>query len=167
MRSAEEKTVLLCALDDDLEGLKRLLESKSATDTHLPENILLERDEVGRNALCAACTLGLSGIVRELVQNGADVNEFTAREAKQRLRALIQEVRDIIADQEKVQGKLSKEDKNMCINICSAKSDWIHNSKNATIQDFIEQEKLLKDTLAPILLKLNTQPEATTKTRKH
>ncbi|KAG1934766.1 ankyrin repeat domain-containing protein [Pimephales promelas] len=75
MRSAEEKTVLLCALDGDVEGLKRLL----ATDSKLPENILWEKDEVGRNALFAACTLGRSDIVRELVQNGASVNEFTAR----------------------------------------------------------------------------------------
>ncbi|CAM4590801.1 unnamed protein product [Leuciscus chuanchicus] len=222
MRSAEEKTVLLCALDDDVEGLKLLLESNSATDSKQPENILWEKDEVGRNALFAACTLGRRGIVRELVQNGADVNEFTARgysplhcsamwgqletlktlvelnadfqatnfrgekavdvarrydkldcaehlawaEAKQSLQALIQEVRDIIADQEKIQGKFSKEDKNMCINICSSKSNWMNNTKNATIQDFIEQEKHLKDVLAPILLKLNTHSEATTKTRK-
>jgi len=75
MRSAEEKTVLLCALDGDVEGLKRLL----ATDSKLPENILWEKDEVGRNALFAACTLGRSDIVRELVQNGASVNEFTVR----------------------------------------------------------------------------------------
>lgn len=47
----------------------------------------------------------------------------------------------------------------MCINICSSKSNWIHNTKNATIQDFIEQEKHLEDILAPILLKLNTQCE--------
>ncbi|XP_048019593.1 ankyrin repeat domain-containing protein 45 isoform X2 [Megalobrama amblycephala] len=223
MRSAEEKTVLLCALDDDVEGLKRLLESKRDSDTQESENILWEKDEVGRNALFTACMLGRSGIVRELVQNGADVNEFTARgysplhcsamwgqldtlktlvelnadfqainfrgekavdvarhydkldcaeylawaEAKESLQALIQEVRDIIADQEKVQGKLSKEDKNVCINICSAKSDWIHKTKTATIQDFIEQKKHLEDVLATILLKLNTQSEATTKTRKH
>ncbi|XP_051736689.1 ankyrin repeat domain-containing protein 45 [Ctenopharyngodon idella] len=223
MRSAEEKTVLLCALDNDVEGLKRLLESKRDTDTQESENILWEKDEVGRNALFTACTLGRSGIVHELVQNGADANEFTARgysplhcsamwgqldtlktlvelnadfqatnfrgekavdvarrydkldcaeylawaEAKQSLQALIQEVRDILADQEKVQGKLSKEDKNVCINTCSAKSDWIHKTKNATIQDFIEQKKHLEDVLAPILLKLNTQSEATTKTRKH
>lgn len=79
MRSAEEKTVLLCALDGDVEGLKRLLESNSATDSKQPENILWEKDEVGRNALFAACTLGRSGILSELVQNGADVKEFTAR----------------------------------------------------------------------------------------
>lgn len=81
MRSTEEKTVLLCALDDDVEGLKSLLESllESANDTQQSENILWEKDEVGRNALFVACTLGRSGIVRELVWNGADVNELTAR----------------------------------------------------------------------------------------
>lgn len=79
MRSTEEKTVLLCALDDDLEGLTSLLESKRANDTQQSENILWEKDEVGRNALFAACTLGRSRIVRELVRNGADVNNLTAR----------------------------------------------------------------------------------------
>ncbi len=47
----------------------------------------------------------------------------------------------------------------MFINICSAKSDWIHNTKNATVQDFIEQKKHLEDVLEPIMLKLNTQCE--------
>ncbi|KTF88998.1 hypothetical protein cypCar_00005774 [Cyprinus carpio] len=224
MRSTEEKTVLLCALDDDVEGLKSLLESllESANDTQQSENILWEKDEVGRNALFVACTLGRSGIVRELVRNGADVNELTARgysplhysamwgqldtlktlvelnadfqaisfrgekavdvarrydkldcaeylawaEAKQSLQALIEDMRNIIADPEKVQGKLNKEDKTVCINTCSAKSDWIHNTKNATIQDFIEQKKHLEDILAPVLIKLNTQSEAPTKTKK-
>ncbi|XP_043076225.1 ankyrin repeat domain-containing protein 45 [Puntigrus tetrazona] len=222
MRSTEEKTVLLCALDDDVEGLKSLLERKSADETQQSDNILWEKDEVGRNALFAACTFGRSDIVRELVQNGADVNELTARgysplhysamwgqldtlktllelnadfqavnfrgekavdvaqrydkldcaeylawaEAKLSLQALIQHVRDIVTDPEKVQGKLNKEDKNTCINTCSAKSDWIHNTKSATVQDFIEQKKHLEDVLGPILLKLNTQSEATTKTRK-
>lgn len=47
----------------------------------------------------------------------------------------------------------------MFINICSAKSDWIHNTKSATVQDFIEQKKHLEDVLEPIMLKLNTQCE--------
>ncbi len=47
----------------------------------------------------------------------------------------------------------------MFINICSAKSDWIHNTKNATIQDFVEQKKHLEDVLEPIMLKLNTMWE--------
>ncbi len=47
----------------------------------------------------------------------------------------------------------------MFINICSAKSDWIHNTKNATIQDFIEQKKHFEDVLEPIMIKLNTQCE--------
>ncbi|XP_016097520.1 ankyrin repeat domain-containing protein 45-like [Sinocyclocheilus grahami] len=96
-----------------------------------------------------------------------DCAEYLAwAEAKQSLHALIEDIRNIIADPEKVQGKLNKEDKTVCINSCSAKSDWIHNTKNATIQDFMEQKKHLEDILAPVLLKLNTQSEATTKTRK-
>ncbi|XP_073773527.1 ankyrin repeat domain-containing protein 45 isoform X1 [Danio rerio] len=97
-----------------------------------------------------------------------DCAEYLAwAEAKQNLQAFIQEVRAIVADQEKVQGKLNKEDKNICINTCSAKSDWINNTRTATAQDFIEQKKLLEDVLAPVLLKLNAQPEASMKTRKN
>uniref|UniRef100_A0A673J3S7 Ankyrin repeat domain 45 n=1 Tax=Sinocyclocheilus rhinocerous TaxID=307959 RepID=A0A673J3S7_9TELE len=173
MRSTEEKTVLLCSLDDNVEGLKSLLESKSANDTQQSENILWENDEVGRNALFDACNVALvqSGIVRELVRNGysplhdsamwgqldtlktlvelnavdvaparrykkLDCAEYLAwAEAKQSLNALIEDIRNIIADPEKVQGKLNKG------------------------QDFMEQKKHLEDILAPVLLKLNTQCE--------
>uniref|UniRef100_A0A671PSI7 Ankyrin repeat domain 45 n=1 Tax=Sinocyclocheilus anshuiensis TaxID=1608454 RepID=A0A671PSI7_9TELE len=175
----KEKTVLLCSLDDNVEGLKSLLESESANDTQQSENILWEKDEVGRNALFAACnvTLGQSGVVREeLVWNGysplhdsamwgqldtlktlvelnavdvarrykkLDCAEYLAwAEAKQSLHALIEDIRNIIADPEKVQGKLNKEDKTVCINTY-----------------FMEQKKHLEDILAPVLLKLNTQCE--------
>lgn len=46
-----------------------------------------------------------------LVMIKADDDFFLLTEAKQSLQALIQDVRDIIADPEKVQGKLNKEDK--------------------------------------------------------
>ncbi|XP_051985218.1 ankyrin repeat domain-containing protein 45 [Xyrauchen texanus] len=223
MNSVEEKTVFMCALDGDVEGIKSLLENVTPSDNGLSPNIFHEKDEVGRNALLTACMLGRSGIVRELVKSGAEVNELTVRgytplhcsamwgqldtlktlvelkadlhsvnfrgerpvdmaqrydkldcaeylawaEAKQSLQALISEVSDTIADPEKVQGKLNKEDKNICINTCSAKSDWIQNAKNPTMQDFIEQKKHLDDVFAPILVKLNTQSEATAKPRKH
>ncbi len=43
MWSTEEKTVLSCALDDDIEGLKSILESKSADETQQSENILWKK----------------------------------------------------------------------------------------------------------------------------
>ncbi|TRZ04235.1 hypothetical protein DNTS_029923 [Danionella cerebrum] len=223
--SAEEKTVFSCALNEDVEGLNFLSQRSSIQENKHLENILWEKDEVGRHALFTACTLGLTTVVRELVQNGADVNEVTARgysplhfsamwghldtlkvlvelnadvqvcnfrgekavdvarryekvdcaeylawsEAKHSLQTFIQDVRTIVADQEKIQGKLNKEEKNLCINTCSGKSDWINNIKNATTQDFIEQKKLMEDVLMPILLKLNshTASEATVRRVKN
>ncbi|KAL7876391.1 hypothetical protein AOLI_G00113540 [Acnodon oligacanthus] len=78
-------------------------------------------------------------------------------EAKQSLQTSITQVKGILADPEKVQGKLNKEDKNMCISTCSVKLDWIQNVKNPTIQDFTEQKKHLEDVLAPIMTKLTAQ----------
>ncbi|XP_017566463.1 ankyrin repeat domain-containing protein 45 [Pygocentrus nattereri] len=78
-------------------------------------------------------------------------------EAKQSLQTSITRVKGILADPEKVQGKLNKEDKNMCVNTCTVKLDWIQNVKNPTIQDFTEQKQHLEDVLAPIMTKLTAQ----------
>ncbi|XP_015211335.2 ankyrin repeat domain-containing protein 45 [Lepisosteus oculatus] len=90
---------------------------------------------------------------------------LTWAEAKQDLHSFISQIREIIADPEKVQGKLNKEDKNTCLNSCLTKSDWIQNAKNATAQDFVEQKKHLEEILNPILAKLRiTIPEPLSKT---
>ncbi|XP_041098065.1 ankyrin repeat domain-containing protein 45-like [Polyodon spathula] len=75
-------------------------------------------------------------------------------EAKQSLQMLISHIRDTIADPEKVQGKLNKEDKHTCLNTCLMKLDWIQEAKDPTIGEFLEQKKQLQDTLNPILSKL-------------
>ncbi|XP_056600140.1 ankyrin repeat domain-containing protein 45 [Triplophysa dalaica] len=223
MQGVVEKTIFSCALEDDVEGLKSLLGSNSDSDNEQSRNIMREKDEVGRSALFTACMLGRSCILRELVKNGADVNELTVRgysplhssamwgqldtlktlvelnadlqatnflgekavdvarryckpdceeylawaDAKQDLQALINRVKETIADAEKGPGKLNKADKNICINTCSAKSDWMQSTKNATIQEFIEQKNNLESVVEPILLRLNTMSETPTKTRKH
>ncbi|XP_014046122.2 ankyrin repeat domain-containing protein 45 [Salmo salar] len=92
---------------------------------------------------------------------------LTWAEAKQDLQSYITHVRDTIADPEKVQGKLNKEDKIICTNTCSVKSDWIQNAKNPSIQDFIEQRRHLEDIIIPILSKLTTQPDVTAKASKN
>ncbi|KAM4623648.1 ankyrin repeat domain-containing protein 45 [Polymixia lowei] len=180
-------------------------------------------DELGRNALFAACMLGRSAVIRELVRNGAQVNELTTRgysplhcaacwghletvrtlielgadtqaknfrgekavdvanrysqtdcaeflilaNAKQDLMSYITYVRDTMSDREKTQGKLSKEEKNICMNACSTKSDWIQNIKHPTVSDFMVQRKHMEETLQPILIKLSAQPaESPAKARK-
>uniref|UniRef100_A0A8K9XBK6 Ankyrin repeat domain 45 n=1 Tax=Oncorhynchus mykiss TaxID=8022 RepID=A0A8K9XBK6_ONCMY len=82
---------------------------------------------------------------------------LTWAKAKQDLKSYITHVRDTIDDPEKVQGKLNKEDKNICTNTCSAKLDWIQNTKNSSIQDLIGQ--CLQDIIIPILSELTTQRE--------
>ncbi|XP_036409611.1 ankyrin repeat domain-containing protein 45 [Megalops cyprinoides] len=97
-----------------------------------------------------------------------DCAEFLAwAEAKQDLQSYISQVRQTISDPEKVHGKLTKEEKNICMNTCSAKADWIQNAKNPSKQDFIEQKQHLEDTISPVLAKLTLQSEATAKHRKN
>lgn len=76
-------------------------------------------------------------------------------EAKVALLSLIQQTQETIQDPEKVTGRLSKEDKNISLNICKEKSEWIENNPGATTQDFIEQKAALEEVMAPIILKLN------------
>ncbi|KAJ8390409.1 hypothetical protein AAFF_G00108030 [Aldrovandia affinis] len=87
-------------------------------------------------------------------------------EAKQGLQEYIIQVRQTLSE-DKVQGKLNKEEKNIFTSSCLAKADWIQNAKTPSIQDFTEQKKHLEDILGPLLAKLTAQSEATTKTRKH
>uniref|UniRef100_A0A8C8R9H3 Ankyrin repeat domain-containing protein 45 n=1 Tax=Pelusios castaneus TaxID=367368 RepID=A0A8C8R9H3_9SAUR len=79
-------------------------------------------------------------------------------EAKQALRMLITHVQATIADPEKVQGRLNKEDKNMSLAACRVKSDWLENTKEPTKQDFLDQKQQLEDIMLPIFTKLATPP---------
>ncbi|XP_043347015.1 ankyrin repeat domain-containing protein 45 isoform X1 [Dermochelys coriacea] len=75
-------------------------------------------------------------------------------EAKQALRTFIAHIQATIADPEKVQGRLNKEDKNMSLSACRVKSDWLENTKEPTRQDFLDQKKQLEDIMLPIFTKL-------------
>ncbi|XP_030629411.1 ankyrin repeat domain-containing protein 45 [Chanos chanos] len=76
-------------------------------------------------------------------------------EAKQSLQACIGHFKDALTDPGKIQGKLTKDEKNICTNALSAKSDWLQSVKNPTAEDFSEQRKQLVDLVAPILERLN------------
>ncbi|XP_040911458.1 ankyrin repeat domain-containing protein 45 isoform X2 [Toxotes jaculatrix] len=73
-------------------------------------------------------------------------------EAKQDLMSYLAFVKDFISDSEK---NLTKEDKNICMRVCSAKSDWIQTVKNPTVSDVTAQRKDTEDSLQPILNKLS------------
>uniref|UniRef100_A0A8C0J0Y5 Ankyrin repeat domain 45 n=1 Tax=Chelonoidis abingdonii TaxID=106734 RepID=A0A8C0J0Y5_CHEAB len=77
-------------------------------------------------------------------------------EAKQALRTFIAHIQATIADPEKVQGRLNKEDKNMSLSACRVKSDWLENAKEPTRQDFLDQKQQLEDIMLPVFTKLAT-----------
>ncbi|XP_051252259.1 ankyrin repeat domain-containing protein 45 [Dicentrarchus labrax] len=209
MTSIQEE-IFKCVLSGDLGAIKEHFECEGAAEEPQEKDWFGLKDEGGRNALLTACMLGRSAIVRELVRNGAQVDEHTVRgysslhlaacwghletvrtllelgadtqaktfrgerpvelarrysktdcadclilaEAKQDLMSYLDFVKDLISDAER---NLTKEEKNICTRVCSAKSDWIQSVQHSTVSDFIAQRKDIEDTLQPILSKLSAQ----------
>ncbi|KAM7401332.1 hypothetical protein PAMA_005499 [Pampus argenteus] len=75
--TTRQDEIFRCVLSGDLERLKRSFERE--TDESQEGDLFVKKDEVGRNALLAACMLGRSAAVQELLTNGAQVNEQTVR----------------------------------------------------------------------------------------
>ncbi|XP_058504682.1 ankyrin repeat domain-containing protein 45 [Solea solea] len=73
-------------------------------------------------------------------------------DAKQDFESYVSFIKDTISVSEK---KLSKEDKNTCMRVCSIKSEWIQSIKSPTVSDFTAQREDMKETLQPILNKLS------------
>ncbi|XP_005996898.1 ankyrin repeat domain-containing protein 45 [Latimeria chalumnae] len=143
----------------------------------------------GYSPLHSVAVWGHSETLRTLVELGADIQARNFQderpkdvalrymqtecvdildwaEAKQALQMYISYIQGIITDPEKVQGRLNKEDRNTTMNLCHLKSDWLLNTKNPSIKDFIEQKSQLENTLQPILSKLNTPPSGSLKNTK-
>lgn len=77
--SSVQKEIYDFVLSGECESIKEHLERSNVTEEPQENDLFGLKDEAGRNALLIACTLGRSGIVRELVRNGAQVNEQTVR----------------------------------------------------------------------------------------
>lgn len=76
-------------------------------------------------------------------------------EAKVALLDTVKQTQETVQDPEKVQGRLTKEDKAIALNSCKEKAEWVDANPGATTQDFIEQKAQLDEVLGPILLKLS------------
>lgn len=76
-------------------------------------------------------------------------------EAKQTLTKVITSLQETMADPEKVQGRLSREEKNSTLNLIKEKLEWVEAATEATTQDFITQRIEFEETVAPILQKLS------------
>lgn len=74
-----QEDIFKCVLSGDLETIKQCFEGGTVTEESQENALFVQTDEVGRNALLAACMLGRSAIVQELLANGAQVNEQTVR----------------------------------------------------------------------------------------
>ncbi|XP_048114303.1 ankyrin repeat domain-containing protein 45 isoform X2 [Alosa alosa] len=189
-------SVYQLALAGDVPGIQSILENESATNEERSNLLWEEDDigrnalfAASYSPLHYSALWGQLDTLKTLVELGADIQAINFRrerakevasryskmdcadylswaEAKQRLQSYITMVRETLADPERIQGKLSKEDKNVCNNTCTAKSDWILNSKNPTTQDFCEQRKHIEDVLSPILAKLTPQADASSKVNK-
>ncbi|XP_043941168.1 ankyrin repeat domain-containing protein 45 [Protopterus annectens] len=150
---------------------------------------LEEKTIRGYTPLHYAATWGQLDTVRALVELGADIQAYNFlgerprdiairysktscvdyldwAEAKQALQLYITHIQGIISDPEKVQGRLTKEDKNTSSISCNLKSDWLLNTKNPTIQEMHEQRQQLEDMLQPILNKLTVPVPEMTKSGK-
>ncbi|XP_054889570.1 ankyrin repeat domain-containing protein 45-like [Poeciliopsis prolifica] len=66
-------------LSGDVEDLQQVLESYDPTEEPEETNLFGKVDEMGRNALLVASMLGKSSVVRELVKQGAKMDEQTVR----------------------------------------------------------------------------------------
>lgn len=87
-------------------------------------------------------------------------------EAKVSLQDAIRTAQETIADPEKVQGRLTKDDKNLTLNTCKEKTEWVENTTDATTQDFLLQKQAFDEIMAPIYLKLSEPVETPQKGQK-
>ncbi|XP_067941893.1 ankyrin repeat domain-containing protein 45-like isoform X2 [Watersipora subatra] len=136
----------------------------------------------GITALHRAADWGKIDVVKLLVENGADMQARTTygerpresafrykhiecvdyldwAEAREALITSIQDARDTLADPEKVQGRFSRDDKQVTVNTCNEKTQWLEANPDATTNDFIQQRKDFEDSLAPIWAKLLEPPK--------
>ncbi|XP_078074113.1 ankyrin repeat domain-containing protein 45 [Mustelus asterias] len=148
-----------------------------------------EKTNRGYTPLHCASAWGKLKSLKTLVNLGANVQEENFRGEKARdianrylksdciefldwaegkliLEMYISNIQETVADLEKSQGKLAKQDKAAFTNACRAKSEWLNSAQNASKQEFEEQTKQLEMTLEPILKKLRSPSPQPSKSPK-
>jgi len=119
--------------------------------------------------------------LKALVENSADIQAKTANgerpreiamrynqeecvdfldwaEAKQTFRLAIQVMRETVTDPEKVQGRITRDEKNTTVSLCNDKDAWIDNTADATTQDYLSAKQEFDETVAPVLQKISEPP---------
>ncbi|XP_071821087.1 ankyrin repeat domain-containing protein 45-like [Apostichopus japonicus] len=79
-------------------------------------------------------------------------------EARKDLKNLITEIKEIIDDPQKLQGRLAKDEKMIAVNACADKQEWLDTNNSASIKEVHRQFKELTGILEPIQAKLAEPP---------
>lgn len=74
-----QKDMIKDVLYEDAESIMLCLQGRVVMENEEDKDVFNKKDEFGRNVLITASMLGRSGMVRELVQHGAQVNEQSTR----------------------------------------------------------------------------------------
>ncbi|PIK37085.1 putative ankyrin repeat domain-containing protein 45 [Apostichopus japonicus] len=109
---------------------------------------------IGKSPLDMACILGREDIVRELLANEVKYDATSVSEARKDLKNLITEIKEIIDDPQKLQGRLAKDEKMIAVNACADKQEWLDTNNSASIKEVHRQFKELTGILEPIQAKL-------------
>ncbi|XP_046360953.2 ankyrin repeat domain-containing protein 45-like isoform X1 [Haliotis rufescens] len=86
--------------------------------------------------------------------NSECVDYLDWAEARVQLVDTIKSIQETVTDPEKIQGKISKDEKNLAVNSCKEKNEWVEGTPDATTHDFIVQKQTLQEIVAPILQKI-------------
>lgn len=80
-------------------------------------------------------------------------------EAKAMLQESIKSTQESITDVDKaLAGRITKEEKNIALNTCKEKQEWLDNTENATTQDFQSHRMALLEICTPVVQKLSEPP---------
>jgi len=80
-------------------------------------------------------------------------------EAKAMLQESIRTTQESILEADKaVAGRISKEEKNIALNTCKEKQEWLDNAQDATTQDFMSHRMALLEICTPVVQKLSEPP---------
>ncbi|PAA81394.1 hypothetical protein BOX15_Mlig000887g6, partial [Macrostomum lignano] len=83
-------------------------------------------------------------------------------EARDAFAAAIRQMRETLADTEKLQGRLNKDERKQADLACTEREQWLQGAQDATTQNFIAMRLELEDQFAPIYIKLSEPlPEKT------
>jgi len=80
-------------------------------------------------------------------------------EAKSLLQEAIRNTQETITEADKtVAGRISKEEKNIALNTCKEKLEWLDKTLDATTEDFNTHRNSLSEICQPIIQKMNEPP---------